>query len=173
MAKKPGAIRQPSLEERAAERTRIKIELFRVALPVLWFGMIAAISFIEAPLKFQAPGITIPLGLGIGRLVFAALNIAEGAILLAFTILSFWPTIARVAGKRVLIWFGLVAVYASKIVFVRPPLNARTDQVLQGADPGQSPWHYVYIACDVITMILLVVAATAAARALIPPKPRA
>ena len=47
----------------------LKLELWRFAVPILWFGLVAAISFIEAPLKFQAPGITIPLGLGIGRLV--------------------------------------------------------------------------------------------------------
>ncbi|HEY7487283.1 MAG TPA: hypothetical protein VH912_22700 [Streptosporangiaceae bacterium] len=28
-----------------------------------WFGMLTAISFLEAPLKFRAPGITLPLGL--------------------------------------------------------------------------------------------------------------
>lgn len=42
-----------------------------------WLGMVLAISFLEAPLKFRAPGITVPLGLGIGRLVFRALNAVE------------------------------------------------------------------------------------------------
>ncbi|UOQ60205.1 hypothetical protein MUN76_14375 [Leucobacter rhizosphaerae] len=153
--------------ERDAERARIRIELWRLALPVLWFGMVAAISFIEAPLKFQAPGITIPLGLGIGRLVFATLNIVEGAILLTLTVLSFWPVVARIAGARLLVWFGLILVFAGKVVFVRPPLNARTDLVLAGADPGQSPWHYVYIACDVATLVLLVVFAVLTARAIL------
>ena len=46
-----------------------------VAAIFVWLGMVFAISFLEAPLKFRAPGITIPLGLGIGRLVFRALNI--------------------------------------------------------------------------------------------------
>lgn len=151
-----------------SQRLHVGIELWRIALPVLWFGMIAAISFIEAPLKFQAPGITIPLGLGIGRLVFAALNVAEGLILLAFTLLSFWPLAARISGARMWIWLALAGVYVAKITLVRPPLNARTDQVLDGADPGQSIWHYVYIGCDVATMILLVFAAAGAAGALLP-----
>ena len=43
----------------------------------LWIGFVSAISFMEAWLKFRAPGITIPLGLGIGRLVFNALNKIE------------------------------------------------------------------------------------------------
>jgi hypothetical protein len=40
------------------------------AVTFVWLGMVLAISFLEAPLKFRAPGVTIPVGLGIGRLVF-------------------------------------------------------------------------------------------------------
>ena len=39
-----------------------------VAVPFGWLGMVLAISFLETPLRFRAPGITLPLGLGIGRL---------------------------------------------------------------------------------------------------------
>lgn len=146
-------------------RRRLSIELWRLALPVLWFGMVGAIGFIEAPLKFQAPGITIPLGLGIGRLVFAALNIAEGLLLVALVLLSVWPRAARIARHRAAWLAGLAALFVFKIAAVRPPLNARTDLVLAGADPGQSPWHYVYIACDLVTLALLLVLAFQAARA--------
>ena len=45
-----------------------------------WLGMVIAISFIEAPLKFRAPGVTLPIGLGIGRLVFRALNTTEAIL---------------------------------------------------------------------------------------------
>ena len=54
----------------------------RLVIPAIWLGLIIAIDLIEAPLKFQAPGITIPLGLGIGRLVFTAMNIVEGVLAL-------------------------------------------------------------------------------------------
>jgi hypothetical protein len=37
-----------------------------VAAAFTWLGMVLAISFLETPVKFRAPGITIPLGLGIG-----------------------------------------------------------------------------------------------------------
>ena len=43
---------------------------FMLLVPPIWLGLIIGISFIEAPLKFTAPGIMIPLGLGIGRRVF-------------------------------------------------------------------------------------------------------
>lgn len=41
------------------------------AVVFVWLGMVLAVSFIEAPLKFRAPGVTLPIGLGIGRLSFA------------------------------------------------------------------------------------------------------
>ena len=56
-----------------------------VALTFVWLGMVLAISFLEAPLKFRAPGVTLQIGLGIGRLVFRALNSSE--VLLAVGIL--------------------------------------------------------------------------------------
>ena len=36
--------------------------------------------------------------------------------------------------------------------------------MLAGADPGQSPWHYVYIALEVSTLVILLVCAVLAAR---------
>ena len=50
---------------------------FAISGTFLWIGFVCAISFMEAWLKFRAPGITRPLGLGIGRLVFKALNKVE------------------------------------------------------------------------------------------------
>jgi len=145
--------------------TKLRLEMWRHALPVLWIGLIVAISFIEAPLKFQAEGITIPLGLGIGRLVFAALNITEAVLLVMLTIVTFWPRVARVSRDRMWWWLALTLVFLFKVAIVRPPLNARTDSVLAGADPGQSLWHYVYIACDLVTLVLLLVIALQAGKA--------
>src|SRR5690554_1127105 len=49
----------------------------------VWIGFVCAISFMEAWLKFRAPGIILALGLGIGRLVFAALNKVEWVLVIA------------------------------------------------------------------------------------------
>lgn len=56
------------------------------AVTFTWLGMVLAISFLEAPLKFRAPGVTITIGLSIGRLVFRALNLAEAV--LAVTVIA-------------------------------------------------------------------------------------
>ena len=31
----------------------------QLILPVFWLGMVAAISFLEAPIKFRAPGVSL------------------------------------------------------------------------------------------------------------------
>ena len=53
------------------------LKILQIAIPFVWFGMVGAISFIEAPLKFRAPNITLALGLGIGKIVFQMLNRIE------------------------------------------------------------------------------------------------
>lgn len=48
-----------------------------LAAAYLWIGFVGAISFMEAWIKFRAPGVNLQIGLGIGRLVFNALNKVE------------------------------------------------------------------------------------------------
>lgn len=126
----------------------------RVLTPALWLGLIIGISFIEAPLKFTAPGITIPLGLGIGRLVFFAMNIVEIALFIALCA----GTIRRGTDK---LWnLGVAAAGALLLVktaVIRPGLSRRTDAVLAGNFEGGSLWHYGYITTEGLLSVVLVV----------------
>ncbi|MFI5537584.1 hypothetical protein ACIA5H_14450 [Nocardia sp. NPDC051900] len=129
-------------------------------LPMLWLGMVLAISFLEAPLKFRAPGVTLPLGLGIGRLVFRALNTVEAvlAVLLVLAAVIVGPGAATWA------WLGLAAaVLAVQIVVVRPPLSRRSDRVLAGEELPRSHAHYWYIGLEGVKVVALVALAIAAA----------
>lgn len=141
----------------ASERLCVNrfIPVWRLVIPVFWIGMVGAISVIEAPLKFQAPGITIPLGLGIGRLVFTALNSVEGVLAVALLAVCLLPRGAAIIGRSRWWMWTAIAAYVIKVAAVRPPLNARTSAVLAGADPGQSVWHYVYIVLDTVMLICL------------------
>ena len=68
-----------------------------VAVTFVWLGMVLAISFLEAPLKFRAPNVTLQIGLGIGRLVFRALNTAEVAFALVIVaVVASGPTPVRI-----------------------------------------------------------------------------
>lgn len=128
-----------------------------VAAIFTWLGMVLAISFLEAPLKFRAPGITIALGLGIGRLVFRALNISE-AVLGSVVVIALFGRIPPAA-----VVFALacaVVVLAVQVLAVRPVLTRRSDEVLAGTDTsqGRSRAHFVYVGLEVVKIVSLVVA---------------
>lgn len=116
------------------------------ALTFIWVGMVVAISFLEAPLKFRAPGVTVPIGLGIGRVVFRALNIAE--IVLAIGII-----VAVAAGRPptsvVAFCAAAAVILAAQLVAVRPRLNRRSDRILAGADLPRSRMHLYYVGFEV------------------------
>ena len=108
------------------------LPLWRIIIPSVWIGMIIALSFIEPILKFQAPGITTPLGLGIGRLTFVAMAIAGWTLLIATTIVSL-----RHVTRADIVNLGLLwVVLATQTFIVRPPLTARSDIIIAGGRPG-------------------------------------
>lgn len=118
-----------------------------------WLGMVLAISFLEAPLKFRAPGVTLPIGLGIGRLVFRALNLIE-AILAAAIIVA---ALAGGAPPAVITLTVIAAVLlAVQIAVIRPRLSRRTDQILAGATMPRSRAHLSYVAAEAAKAVALV-----------------
>lgn len=125
-----------------------------VALTFIWLGMVLAISFLEAPMKFRAPGVTLQIGLGIGRLVFRALNTAEVLIAVGIAIAL------GLSNPRV----GIVMIFAIafgaliiQLAGVRPRLTRRSDAVLAGEDAPRSHAHYVYVAFEVVKLVALMV----------------
>ncbi|MGB3475852.1 MAG: hypothetical protein WBA69_13840 [Mycobacterium sp.] len=134
------------------------------AVVFAWLGMVLAISFLEAPLKFRAPGITIPLGLGIGRLVFRALNAVEIvlATVVVLAVATAPPGPISLAGVCT-----AVAVLTVQILVVRPRLRRRADAVLAArtAPPGgiveRSRAHYAYAGLEVVKVAALLTAGAA------------
>jgi hypothetical protein len=124
------------------------------AVAFLWLGMVLAISFLEAPLKFRAPGVTIPVGLGIGRMVFRALNLVE--VVLAAAVVA----AVAVGGPSatVVVLVAVVAVLlAVQLGMVRPRLNRRSDRVLAGEDLPRSRGHVYYVAFEIAKVVALAV----------------
>jgi hypothetical protein len=125
------------------------------ALTFVWVGLVVGISFLEAPLKFRAPGVTIPLGLGIGRLVFRALNRLE--LLLAVLIII--GAIMGLPNRVVPVVFAGVAlvVLLAQVAVVRPRLNRRSDAVLAGGSYAKrSHTHLYYVALEPVKLATLI-----------------
>ena len=128
-----------------------------VAAVFVWLGMVLAISFLEAPLKFRAPNVTLPIGLGIGRLVFRALNTVEAVLALVIVVsITAWPPPARIITALAVAGGALTL----QIVGVRPGLTRRTDQVLAGLQGPRTKGHYVYVALEAIKVLALTVGGT-------------
>ncbi len=130
-----------------------------VATAFTWFGMVVAISFIEAPLKFRAPGVTLSIGLGIGRRVFRALNTIE--VLLAIVIIAAMLLGSMTTGAATPLVVAIVALLL-QLVAVRPLLNRRSNAVL--AAPARSEGttkrsrvHYVYVGLELVKVAALLI----------------
>lgn len=125
-----------------------------IAVAFLWSGMVLAISFLEAPLKFRAPDVTLRIGLGIGRLVFRALNAVElgWAVLLTGALVVAAPATGLLVAPAV-----AVAVLAVQLLAVRPRLTRRSDAVLAGADAPRSHAHLAYVGLELVKVAALLV----------------
>ena len=117
--------------------------------------MLLAISFLETPLKFRAPGVTVQIGLGIGRLVFRALNVVELVLATALVValLVTAPPTWVVAGVAL-----AVTALVAQVVIVRPVLTRRSDRVLAGENPPRSRAHYWYVGLEVVKLVALPIA---------------
>lgn len=125
-----------------------------IAAVFVWLGMVLAISFIEAPLKFRAPGVTLQIGLGIGRLVFRALNAVElalaAAVVACFAVKL--PATSIVAAAAV-----AVLALLAQVLLVRPRLSRRSDAVLAGAEGPRSRAHWAYVGLETVKVIALLI----------------
>ncbi|MFI2643981.1 hypothetical protein [Streptomyces sp. NPDC018610] len=119
----------------------------------VWLGMVLAISFLEAPLKFRAPGVTIPIGLGIGRMVFRALNAVE-AVLAVVVIVA--VAVGSAPAHVIALTAAVVLLLLVQLVLVRPRLNRRSDRVLAGEEGPRSRGHLVYVALEIAKVAVLV-----------------
>ena len=129
-----------------------------VAVAFVWLGMVVAISFLEAPLKFRAPNVTLPIGLGIGRLVFRALNAIEAgfAVVVAVCLVVDPPAVDTLVALVV-----AIVVLVVQLVAVRPALTRRSNAVLAGHEGPRSHVHFVYVGFEVVKVVGLLVGGVA------------
>lgn len=123
-----------------------------VAVAWGWLGMVLAISFLEAPLKFRV--LDLRTGLAVGRVVFRALNRVEAVLALVLVA-------ALVGGGgdgAVAATAGVVAVAAllAQLLGVRPALTRRSDRVLAGEQGPRSHAHVAYVLLELVKVVALV-----------------
>ena len=120
----------------------------------LWIGFVCAISFMEAWLKFKAPGITVQLGLGIGRLVFSALNKVEWILAIAI-LLNLILSKNIFSSIYSLLYFIPLILLIIQTIWILPALDARAEMHIQGQIPPASNLHLYYVGIEIIKVACL------------------
>ncbi len=137
-----------SFGERLLARITERVFVFTL----LWIGFVCAISFMETPLKFQAPSLTLPVALEIGHLVFHALNALEigfASAVTAITLFKDWPR--RIRALTLLI----VLLLATQTILLYTVLDARTLAIIHGLEAPERSFHPYYVALEGVKLALL------------------
>lgn len=126
-----------------------------VLLPIfVWIGFVCSISFMEAWLKFQAPNVTLSIGLNIGKLVFAGLNKVEWFFAFLISVFVFYKNQKRGSSEKYFI-FLLTLILILQTAFFLPILNERAELISAGKTVAQSFVHIVYIFLEILKVVFL------------------
>ncbi len=128
---------------------------FMVGICFIWVGFVGAISFMESWLKFRAPGVKLPVGLSIGRLIFKALNRVEWA---CFVLLIIGALFSGVGQYGDLLVFGiiLVLILLLQTLIWLPKMDRRANLVIQGEKTPRSRLHIYYVGAELVKLVLLI-----------------
>lgn len=130
-----------------------KSSRFRFVISILWIGFLLAISFMEAPLKFQAELVTLPIGLSVGRVIFAALNKIEWVLLLLLIISEIFNRFQNRTPGWCLV---LLAIVCFQSFWLLPALDARAALIMDGSLLPPSNIHFYYLAFEVAKLATLI-----------------
>lgn len=131
-----------------------------VKLPValiisfVWIGFVCAISFMESWLKFRAPNVTLSIGLGIGRIIFKALNRVE-MLLSLIIFINLLLSGEQLLTLRNLAFFIPLLIVLLQAFWLLPALDARAELRMQNATPPPSNLHFYYIGTEVLKVASL------------------
>lgn len=126
-------------------------KLIIIAISFLWCGLIIAISFMEAPLKFRVSGMTLPVALGLGKIMFQLLNKIE--LVFAITIFCL---LKIPKGRKVFELFDVTFILLLIQTFwMIPLLDKRLDTMLSGSQRIADHIHIFYIILEIIKLMTL------------------
>lgn len=129
---------------------------FNLIIPLVfvWVGFICAISFMEAWLKFQAPGVTTQIGLGIGRLIFSSLNKVEifFSIAIILCLLKTKPMSSFVLSFL----FLSITILIVQSIWILPNLDERAKMIIENIKIKESNSHIIYIILELVKVLGLI-----------------
>lgn len=129
-------------------------ESFASSLAFLWAGLVIGGSLIAAPAKFNAPTLTLPTALEVGREQFFWIGIGEG---LLCTVLIGVLIVTR--SRTWALWAPPIAVLMAQRLMIMPILDLRTVSIIAGQAVPPSNLHVLFIVLEVVKVVMLIAVA--------------
>ena len=130
---------------------------------IFWLGFFMAISFMEAPLKFTASGISMADGLQIGRILFKALNICEWVFL---AIILFTCLLKKASRYGFCLVIAISIILVLETAWLLPILDEHATMVIKNQQPPGHLEHWAYIILEVIKIPVLLLIGLESGKAL-------
>lgn len=126
---------------------RNTVQLVRSITAIFWLGFFMAISFMEAPLKFTAPNLSMAEGLQIGKIIFGALNVCEWVFLIIILITCF---INKTSKTGFYLVASLSVILLLETVWLLPVLDSGADKIIHGQPFDHHGLHWAYVIFEII-----------------------
>ena len=138
----------------------MKLELknpFVLMLLCLMTGMFFTISFLETPMKFQVPGITLTTALRLGKLMFGfSSKIQWGFLIIILILMSIsWKKYTKTDFIILIILFSILAI---EQFWLLPILDSRIDLISSGKALPPTPLHDYFIYAEIAKALMLTTA---------------
>jgi hypothetical protein len=129
-------------------------QLVRSISAIFWLGFFMAISFMEAPLKFTAPNLSMIEGLQIGKIIFGMLNHCEWAFLAVILITCF---IKKPNKPEIYLIIVAGIILILETAWLLPVLDLDANRIINGEMVTGHGLHWCYVILEVIKVPVLLV----------------
>ncbi|AZA83183.1 hypothetical protein C1637_19395 [Chryseobacterium lactis] len=128
-----------------------------LALFCVMAGMFMTVSFLETPMKFQVQGMTLPVALELGKLMFAISTNIQ-AILLILIVISMLMSRSVYTKVDFSIISILIFILLLEKFWMLPVLDERVDLLLSGKSLSPTPLHDYFIDAEITKAIMITAA---------------
>ncbi|MGU3374772.1 hypothetical protein [Chryseobacterium sp. M5A1_1a] len=128
---------------------------FVLILFCLMTGIFMTVSFLETPLKFQVPGMTLPIALGLGKMMFGISTAIQG-IFLALILILMVISRRNYTKPDGMLFIILVIILVLEQFWMLPILDARVDLLSAGKSLPPTPLHDYFIYAETTKALTLI-----------------
>ncbi|MEG0927216.1 hypothetical protein [Chryseobacterium sp.] len=130
---------------------------FVLMLFCLMTGVFITVSFLETPLKFQVPGMNLPIALELGKIMFGISTVIQGISLILILILMF-KSHRNYTKLDFIILMALLFILSLQQFWMLPVLDSRIALLSSGKPLQPTPLHDYFIYTETAKALIIAIA---------------